>query len=58
MKKTGFRYLTAAFCAFLFAGQLWALSDAECETLLKKAEDLIPMPLLGHVNIIDNNDTA
>jgi len=28
-----------AFAALLFTGNLWALSDAECETLLKRAEN-------------------
>ena len=28
-----------AFAALLFTGNLWALSDTECETLLKRAED-------------------
>ena len=40
MNKYRLRYLTAIL-ALLFAacGQLWALSDAECQTLLKRAED-------------------
>ena len=40
MNKYRGRYLTA-FLAVIFAacGQLWALSDAECQTLLKRAED-------------------
>ena len=38
MKKYAYR-LAAVFTAFLMAGQLCALSDAEYEALLKKAED-------------------
>ena len=40
MNKYRLRYLTAIL-ALLFAacGQLWALSDVECQTLLKRAED-------------------
>ena len=38
MKKYAYRF-AAVLTAFLLAGQAWALTDAECETLLKKAED-------------------
>lgn len=38
MKKNMYRAVVA-FAALLFTGNLWALSDAECETLLKRAED-------------------
>ena len=38
MKKNMYRAVLA-FAALLFTGNLWALSDAECETLLKRAED-------------------
>ena len=40
MSKNRYRYIAAAMALFFTGfGQLWALSDAECQALLKKAED-------------------